>query len=351
MKFQGRDAIQIENDGLRVTVLREGGHVAEILHKPSDVNPVWIPPWKSIEPSSYDPAKHPEYGGNSESHLLSGIMGHNLCLDLFGPPSPEEAAAGISVHGEGSVVPYEIVSDNNELVARAVLPLASLAFSRTIMLGPDGQTVHFLETAENLGSTDRPIAWTQHVTLGPPFLEGGLTQFAASATKSRTYEDEGFDAGGLERATDYVWPHAPLKGGGATDQRVFTNAPQSAKYTSHLMDPQQEEAFFAAYHPRTKVLFGYRWKRADFPWLGIWEEKNVRQNAPWNGNTIAVGMEFGVSPFPESRRQMIDRQRLFDTPGYCWLPARSRYTVEYTAFIKSANSMPDQPAKSSATTS
>ena len=197
MKFQGRDAVQIENDGLRVTVLREGGHVAEILHKSSGVNPLWIPPWKSIEPSSYDPAKHPEYGGNAESHLLSGIMGHNLCLDLFGPPSPEEAAAGISVHGEGSVVPYEIVSGNNELVARAVLPLASLTFLRTITLDPDGGTLHFLETAENLGSTDRPVAWTQHVTLGPPFLESGLTQFAASATKSRTYESEGFDAGGL----------------------------------------------------------------------------------------------------------------------------------------------------------
>ncbi len=94
MKFHGREAVQLENDQIRVTVLREGGHIAEVLHKTSGVNPLWIPPWPSIEPSTYQAAQHPEYGANMESKLLCGIMGHNLCLDVFGPPSPEEAAAG-----------------------------------------------------------------------------------------------------------------------------------------------------------------------------------------------------------------------------------------------------------------
>ena len=340
MKFHGREAVQIENDSLQVTVLREGGHVAEILHKPSGVSPLWIPPWKSIEPSTYDPAKHPEYGGNAESRLLAGIMGHNLCLDLFGPPSPTEAEAGISVHGEGSVAPYEIVNSEQELVARATLPLAGLSFSRNITLDADGQTVHFVETVENLGATDRAIAWTQHVTIGPPFLEGGVTEFACSATKSRTHERDGFDAGGLARGADYIWPHAPLASGGSIDQRQFTSAAQSAKFSSHLMDPAKEDAFFAAFHPRMQLLFGYRWKRADFPWLGIWEEKCSRQGPPWNGKTIAVGMEFGVSPMPESRKQMIDRHSMFDVPCYRWLPAASRYTVEYIAFARTADSMP-----------
>lgn len=340
MKFHGREATQIENDSLQVTVLREGGHVAEILHKPSGVSPLWIPPWKSIEPSTYDAAKHAEYGANSESRLLAGIMGHNLCLDLFGPPSAKEAEAGISVHGEGSVAPYEIVSGEQDLVARTVLPLAGLSFSRNITLDADGETVHFLETVENLGATDRPIAWTQHVTMGPPFLEGGVTEFACSATKSRTYERDNFDAGGLARGTDYIWPYAPLASGGSIDQRLFTTAPQSAKFSSHLMNADKDEAFFAAFHPRMQLLFGYRWRRGDFPWLGIWEEKCSRQGPPWNGKTIAVGMEFGVSPVPESRREMIDRHRMFDVPCYRWLPAGSRHTVEYVAFARTADSMP-----------
>ena len=44
----------------------------------------------------------------AESKLLAGIMGHNLCMDMFGGPSREEAAAGMTVHGEASVAPYEI---------------------------------------------------------------------------------------------------------------------------------------------------------------------------------------------------------------------------------------------------
>src|ERR1039457_1729876 len=78
--YRNRRAYQIENDQVRVTVLQEGGHIAGILHKPSGVNPLWTPPWPSIEPSAYDRSKHPEYGDDAESKLLAGIMGHNLCL-------------------------------------------------------------------------------------------------------------------------------------------------------------------------------------------------------------------------------------------------------------------------------
>jgi len=41
---------------------------------------------------------------------------------------------------------------------------------------------------QNLTAWDRPIGWTQHVTLGPPFLERGVTQFRASATRSKVLE-------------------------------------------------------------------------------------------------------------------------------------------------------------------
>src|SRR5579885_1669223 len=108
IQYRARAAARIENEHLRVTVLRQGGHIAEIFHKASGVNPLWTPPWPSIEPSVYDPAKHPEYGSGKDAKLLAGIMGHNVCLDLFGGPSEEEAAAGMTAHGEGPVVAYGI---------------------------------------------------------------------------------------------------------------------------------------------------------------------------------------------------------------------------------------------------
>src|SRR5262245_34477478 len=100
--FHDRKAVSIENDQLRVTVLVEGGHIAELLDKRTGVNPLWVPHWPSLEPSALTRDRWDAYGGSADGPLLSAIMGHNLCLDIFGGPSPEEIDAGLSAHGEGS---------------------------------------------------------------------------------------------------------------------------------------------------------------------------------------------------------------------------------------------------------
>jgi hypothetical protein len=325
-EFRGRRAVQIENEHLRLTATLEGGHIAEILHKPSGINPLWIPPWPSIEPSTYDRQRHPEYGNDAESKLLAGIMGHNLCLGVFGPPSAEEAHAGLTVHGEASVNPYAAAMDGNTLVMRTTLQAAQLGFERRLQIGT--HQVLFQETVENLSILDRPIAWTQHVTLGPPFIEPGHTRFEVSATHSMVLEGD-YDGNYLEPGARFVWPDAPGKGGKAVNLRTYNNAPSSAAFTTHLM---QDPAYFVAVH--RGISFGYRWRRQDFPWLGIWEENRSRMAPPWNGKTITRGMEFGVSPFPETRRKMIERRGLFDTPGFLWLTAKARVTVEYEAFFE-----------------
>src|SRR5580765_691665 len=169
--YRNRRAHSIETADLRVTVLVEGGHIAEMLDKRSGVNPLWTPPWPSIEPSTYVAARHAEYGSSSEAKLLAGIMGHNLCLDIFGGPSAEETAAGLTPHGEASVVRYELAVTGQELSMCALLPLAQLRIERRLELR--GRGVRIREIVENITGCDRPIGWTQHVTLGPPFLEKG----------------------------------------------------------------------------------------------------------------------------------------------------------------------------------
>ncbi len=330
MRFHGREAAQIENGEIRVTVLVEGGHIAEILHKKTGASPLWIPPWPSIEPSTYSPATHPEYGADSESKLLAGIMGHNLCLDIFGPPSSEEAAAGLTVHGEASVVPYRIDAQDRTLHASADLPLAGLRFTRSVILPEWGTKIQISETVENISAYDRPIAWTQHVTLGPPFLHNAKTQFTLHPAHSRTFEGM-FAGSDLKPAADFSWPAAPLQKGGSIDLSIYSSAEKSAKFTTHLFTG--ETASFVAHDPASGIRFGYQWKTADFPWIGIWEENRYRKDPPWNGETITCGFEFGVSPFPETRRAMIDRGELFGVPGYRWIPAGGRIEVAYSAFL------------------
>lgn len=330
--YNGRRAITIENAELHVTVLPGGGHIASMVHKGTGVNPLWSPPWTSVDPVTFDSAKHPEFGTGSDARLLAGIMGHNLCLDLFGGPSAEEEAAGVTAHGEGSVVAFDITGGVDQLTMKATMPLAQIRFDRHIEL--HGSVVRIRESVESLAAFDRPIGWTQHVTLGPPFLENGLTQFRASAGRSKVFESEFGTDDYLRAGAEFEWPLAPGIDGTLKDVRVMNPAAVSSAYTAHLMDESQPDAFFTAWSPSTKVAFGYVWKRRDFPWLGIWEENHSRTGSPWNCNALTRGMEFGASPFPESRRAATERGHLFGVPTYRWLPARAKLEVEYLAFLR-----------------
>lgn len=339
ISFMGRQAARLENEILRVTVLHGGGHIAEVFDKRAGVSPLWIPHWPSMEPSEFEKEKPERYGTGDDAKLLAGIMGHNLCLDLFGGPSPEEAAAGFTVHGEASVSQYDVTESQDELATRLTLPLSQLRFTRWIQL--DGEHVGIREAVENLTAMDRPLAWTQHVTLGPPFLEPASTLFNASMTRSIAFgTDTGSDAY-LRPGIEFTWPMAPRPDGGLADLRQMKSSAPASGFTTHFADPQREQAHFIAYSPQFRMAFGYVWKRSDFPWLGIWEENCSRQHSPWDGRTVTRGMEFGVSPFPETRREMIERHRLMDAPTYKWLPARGRLEAEYWISSQMTQALPE----------
>jgi hypothetical protein len=305
--FYGRLAVHIRNDLLRLTILTLGGHIAEIQDLETGVNPLWIPPWIQ-EPGA-------EFGDNAESRLLQGIMGHNVCVDLFGPPSDAEGAAGMTAHAEASIEPYEFEESGEELICRCELTGSQLSFERRLRL--DGRKVLVQETVRNNSVFDRPIAWTEHVTLGPPFLESGKTLFRAPIVKS-----------------------APFGGSVPIPLEVYGCTTPLGGFNTHLTDPAVERAWFTAWSPASNVALGYVWDRADFPWLGAWEENQSRTLPPWNGRTQTRGMEFSASPFPESRRQMIERGRFFDTPCYRWIDAKGALSVRYYAAIAPARSIP-----------
>jgi len=337
--YRGRRAVTVEGRDLRVTVLEEGGHIAEIFDKAAGLNPLWTPPWASIEPSAYGRAHAATYGDGIDATLLAGIMGHNLCLDLFGPPSEADARTGLTAHGESSVARYDLDVNGQSLVARAHFPIAGLQFERRLEILD--RVVVIRERVENVSGSDRSIGWTQHVTLGPPFLEPGKTEFRASATRSRVFESTFGADDYLRPAADFDWPHGPMENGQPIDLRLFRAAERSSAFTTHLMDQHQRAAYFVAFAPAFELAFGYVWKPDDFPWLGIWEENRSRTQPPWHGKTVTRGMEFGVSPFPETREEMVERGRLFGAPCYRQIAAGQTMSVEYYAVVRRTRSIPE----------
>src|SRR5207249_1223541 len=52
--WRGRQAVELSNDSVSLVILTGGGHVAKSrFHEStglSTANPLWVPPWKTIEP-------------------------------------------------------------------------------------------------------------------------------------------------------------------------------------------------------------------------------------------------------------------------------------------------------------
>lgn len=342
-KWNGREAYTLHNDLVQVVTLPGGGHIAEFQFLADTglpvLNPLWVPPWKPMEPYHYREEKHAaEYGPMLEGKLLAGITGHNICLDYFGPPSEEEAAQGLSTHGEAPSAKWQKTklrasSEEVSLALAVRLPAAGLRFSREIRLRRGESVAYFAETVLNERKADHFFHWTQHVTLGPPFLGHDTSSISISATRGRTHPAGYGGKELLATGRAFHWPFAPARTGGSVDlSRPF--ARQGMGFiASVLLNPHRKVQYVAALNQPHRLLLGYCFRHRDFPWVAIWEENQARTAAPWNGRGQARGLEFGSTPFPLTRREAFATPPLFGTPTFSIVPAKGKTTVKYLSFI------------------
>ena len=314
-KYQNRDAWTLDTPRLRVTVVQSGGHLVEVLLKePGAVNPLWNQTRPTIDPDQYDAARHERlYGGGPGARLMSGLLGHNLCFPFWGNPSEAEYRAGMTYHGETGVARWRQVSAGADaLTIAADLPESRTRFTRTLQV--KDQVLYAESFAENLAAWDRPVGWCEHVTLGPPFLEKGVTLIDAPLTRGRVNGD----ASGAE----FRWPEG--QGGTRLNLRTVRNIERSGFVNNFLIDPTHEFGFFAAVHPGRRLLFGYVFRRSDYPWLNIWEANNPEM--------LTRGLEFSNTPNHGTMRTLVATPALFGTPAYEWLEGRGQLRKRFAAF-------------------
>lgn len=336
--FNGRRAVQLESDSMRVTVLLGGGHIAELYHKQAKVNPLWDSPWKNIEPWQCTP-RMTKYGEGPEAKLLAGLTGHNFCCDFFGPPSDAEAAAGHNVHGETGVTRWKVTNTVKSVRQAKVtiandLAISGLTVQRTLTLRAGETAVEVDVRIKNNDKMDKPLTFNEHVTLGPPFLEKGVTLFDLPADRSMTADLEMGGPNRLARGKSFTWPKAPpAKGRAMVDMRIVPKDRRSSDFSTHRMNPKKPFGWFTAINPRLGCLAGYVFPRAVCPWMGMWEENYGRTTAPWNGKALTRGMEFGNTPWPLPKRDNVDLNRLFGQPTYAWIDAKGEIRYRFAAFL------------------
>ena len=332
---------------MRLTTLTGGGHIAEFHLENSDsgasVSPLWVPPWRTIEPDQYEERLHKrDYGTITEGKLLSGLVGHNICLDYFGSPSVEEAQQGLSQHGEAPWSKWQRsgISVNRHQVSlemSARLPVCGLRFNREIELKKDESVVYFREVVRNERKSDHFFHWTQHVTLGLPFLSPEDALVSIPGTKGITYP-HGYDEGKALLASnrEFRWPRAPLPKGGTVDLTRPFLCQGLGFVVAVLLDKTKNVGFVAAVNRKLGLLIAYCFKRSDFPWVAIWEENLGIVAPPWKQRTRARGLEFSTTPLPVLRREAFFSGPLFGEPTLTCVPAKGRKTVQYVALLAKA---------------
>ena len=145
--LDGRAVRLIANDKLALSIRSMGGAMVQLLIKddPDKLNP------------------------------LEGL-GHFVCVDGFGPVSPEERAAGLPGHGEAHRVAWDLLASDKKdgtlsVTFTATLPIVQETFRRTIRM-VDGESVVYIDSElESLLGFDRPVNWGEYATIGGLFLE------------------------------------------------------------------------------------------------------------------------------------------------------------------------------------
>ena len=343
VRWKGRDAIRLWNQQIELVVLPGGGHLASFRYLDqtgnSSENVLWEAPWPTLDPElGLSNDLSPAYGPVELRKFLNGFTGHALCLDYYGAPSAAQAAAGLSLHGEAALQRWKTNtaprSEGNCWSATAWLPHAQLRVDREICLAAKEVAVFVRETVTNENAQEHAFDWVQHVTFGTPFLQPGESTFSASAARgivSPLPYDEGSM---LASDRQFVWPNAPsASGDGVVDLRLPFSREGGGLIASVQLNPHRESAYLLAINWKSRLGVGYCFRRADFPWMAIWEENRARTDAPWNKTTQARGMEFGTTPLPLGREENERRGPLFGTPHQCVIPGNGQRTAVYLMFL------------------
>src|SRR3989442_6018860 len=262
IRWRGREACLVGNELVELIHLTGGGHIVDYHFRKQNynINPFWVPRWKTLEPFRFKPEKHTGiYGAPDTGRDLSGIAGHSLCLDLFGIPSPEETRFGETIHVEAGVSRWKVSlktrKDQASLLFSVRLQRAALAFTRSLLLRAGESVIYARATVKNERKLDQFFQWQQHATLGAPFLSGDCV-IEVPGARGRTYP-RGYEGRELLKSdTEFAWPYAPRYDRGRVDLRRVLTTKSRGFVAGVQIVLNRKHAFACALNRRLSLAIG-----------------------------------------------------------------------------------------------
>ena len=337
--FNQRQSVSMETDKIRLTIVCGGGHIAELYHKETGINPLWEPTWKTLDPALRELTDPAIYGDSDESKVLSSITGHNYCLDVFGAHSKGEEVLGLYIHGETLAVAWEVSDskvdgDTAELTMKATLHHTAMEVERVYGMVEGSPVVKVTTRTKNLVGFQRAMGHAEHATLGAAFLEDGPVNFQCNADKGLTFPTEIKNLPQTFKINaEFDYPDIPLQVGGTDDWREYPRVKSNTDLASLRMNPSEAPSWFTAVNPRKNLLVAYAWERDRYPWLVTWEESYARDMQPWNKKELTRGLEFSSYVFPSGRKYCVEAGSVFDTPAFEWIDAYEEKTSVFYMMV------------------
>jgi hypothetical protein len=319
--WEGLPATLLQNDKFELTVLPEGGAMAQIILKSDKerLNPLWNPYWITRQAGLNRPTNF--------------YRGHFVCVDGFGPVSAEERDAGLPMHGEAHTLPWELKSFQKQGATTSAafsvtLPLSQEIFSRTFHV-VDGENIVWIDSElTNLLPFDRPVFWGEHATISAPFLEPGkvAVDMPVAKAKTKAYTAQPNQTRQLRSYVDFTWPMAPMLDGQMFNVRTAPMKPNhTLDHTTALLDSSRRLVFVTALHADKRLMIGWVFRREEYPWVQTW----LSNPGP---NRMTRGLEFATQPFDLTRAEVLKSGPLFDAPVFRVAPAKSKIGSSFLMF-------------------
>jgi galactose mutarotase-like enzyme len=289
--YKGMQAIIIENEVLRVTVLPgRGSDIVEFRYKPQDLDFLYFSPGGIRNPSKDIPAA---YTDSPYLDYFSG--GWNDILPNGGPPVQYQGAM-LGQHAETPLLPweYQIVEDSPIKVSvRLWVRTLRMPFrvEKTLSMKPGIPALFIDEQVTNESGQPLHLMWGQHIAFGCPFLTEGA-RIDAPARQFLVHDQiPEFEPRRFKPGSATQWPQAVDPEGKLADPRFVPRfgdlQAQEMAYLTNL-----EAGWYAITNPILKVGFAICFDPQLFKYIWYWQQMgNTASGFPWWGRTHTAALE------------------------------------------------------------
>lgn len=307
MNVEASCLIQLENNRSIVVVDLFGGAFVDFHLKNININPLSFFFIKEQMPEN--------------NKAGAPYEGHFLCLGRWGEPSVGEKNAGLPNHGQFANILWDVEESKEPDIIRtnATADLEGLYVKREIILDIDNPVFLVKEVVKNIHPLGRLYNIVQHPSLAAPFLD--------ETTIIDCNGSIGFDQALYKETSHNIlqWPAAKDDKRNDIDLRRSVNLYNSV--FSFVVKNEDEFGWVTAHSPGYNLLFGYIWKRCDYPWIHHWQHYN-------KGVIKYRGIEFGTAGIHQPFNEILNTSPiLFGEKTYAFIDAGESVFKNYLSFI------------------